>query len=279
MNEADAVRALGALAQETRLKLFRLLVVAGQGGLTPGHMAERLAVSPTALSFHLKELSHAGLVSTERDGRHIIYRAEFAAMDGLLTFLTAECCQGQSCLPSFQASNPPCTPGADMNPRVYNVLFLCTGNSARSIMAEAILNQIGAGRFRGYSAGSHPAGAVNPRTLELLERNRFRIEGLRSKHWDEFAAPDAPVMDFVLTVCDKAAGEVCPVWPGQPMSAHWGVADPAEVGGSEVQQQKAFTDAFMTLRTRVGLLVNLPIDKLDRLSLQSELNSIARQTA
>jgi len=279
MNEADAVRALGALAQETRLKLFRLLVVAGQGGLTPGHMAERLAVSPTALSFHLKELSHAGLVSTERDGRHIIYRAEFAAMDGLLTFLSAECCQGQSCLPSFQASNHPCNPGVDMSSRVYNVLFLCTGNSARSIMAEAILNQIGAGRFRGYSAGSHPAGAVNPRTLELLERNRFRVEGLRSKNWDEFAAPDAPVMDFVLTVCDKAAGEVCPVWPGQPMSAHWGVADPAEVGGSEVQQQKAFTDAFMTLRTRVGLLVNLPIDKLDRLSLQSELHNIARQTA
>lgn len=164
-----------------------------------------------------------------------------------------------------------------MTAHVYNVLFLCTGNSARSIMAEAILNQIGGGRFRGYSAGSHPAGAVNPHTIELLERNRFRVDGLRSKSWDEFARPDAPVMDFVLTVCDKAAGEVCPTWPGQPMSAHWGVEDPAEVTGADEIRKKAFSDAFMTLRTRVGLLVNLPVEKLDRLSLQAELRSIARQ--
>jgi len=164
-----------------------------------------------------------------------------------------------------------------MSARVYNVLFLCTGNSARSIMAEAILNQIGGGRFRGHSAGSHPTGAVNPFTLELLQRNRFRVDGLRSKSWDEFAGPDAPAMDFVLTVCDKAAGEVCPLWPGQPMSAHWGVEDPADARGTDEARGKAFADAFMTLRTRVGLLVNLPIEKLDRLSLQSELDNIAKQ--
>jgi protein-tyrosine-phosphatase len=164
-----------------------------------------------------------------------------------------------------------------MSSRRYNVLFLCTGNSARSIMAEAVLNQLGTGLFRAYSAGSHPAGAVNPYTLELLERNRFRTEGLRCKSWDEFAQPDAPMMDFVLTVCDKAAGEVCPVWPGQPMSAHWGVEDPASAYGSEDEKHKAFAAAFMTLRTRVGLLVNLPIDKLDKLSLQKELHSIAKQ--
>jgi arsenate reductase len=164
-----------------------------------------------------------------------------------------------------------------MTSRVYNVLFLCTGNSARSIMAEAVLNQLGGGLFRGYSAGSHPAGAVNPHTVELLERNRFRTDGLRSKSWDEFARPDAPVMDFVLTVCDKAAGEVCPVWPGQPISAHWGVEDPAQAQGSEEDKHKAFSAAFMTLRTRVALLVNLPIEKLDRLSLQKELHSIAKQ--
>ena len=164
-----------------------------------------------------------------------------------------------------------------MTSRVYNVLFLCTGNSARSVMAEAILNQLGGGLFRGHSAGSHPTGAVNPFALELLERNRFRVDGLRSKSWDEFAGPDAPAMDFVLTVCDKAAGEVCPVWPGQPMSAHWGVEDPAEATGSDEDKQRAFADVFMTLRTRVGLLVNLPIEKLDRLSLQKELHSIARQ--
>lgn len=161
--------------------------------------------------------------------------------------------------------------------RVYNVLFLCTGNSARSIMAEAILNQLGGGMFRGYSAGSHPAGHVNPYALDLLQRNRFRVEGLRSKSWDEFAQPDAPVMDFVLTVCDKAAGEVCPVWPGQPLSAHWGVEDPVQTEGSEEDRQRAFSSVFMTLRTRVALLVNLPIEKLDRLSLQKELQSIAAQ--
>ena len=164
-----------------------------------------------------------------------------------------------------------------MSSRVYNVLFLCTGNSARSIMAEAVLNQLGGGIFRGYSAGSYPAGAVNPYALDLLQRNRIRTDGLRSKSWDEFAQPDAPVMDFVLTVCDKAAGEVCPVWPGQPISAHWGVEDPAEVDGTEEEKHRAFSSVFMTLRTRVSLFVNLPLEKLDKLSLQEELRSIAKQ--
>ena len=164
-----------------------------------------------------------------------------------------------------------------MSSRVYNILFLCTGNSARSAMAEAVLNQLGAGKFRGYSAGSHPAGSINPYALDLLERNRFRTHGLRSKSWNEFALPGAPVMDFVLTVCDKAAGEVCPLWPGQPMSAHWGVEDPAAVVGTEEEKQRAFTGVFVTLRTRVALLVNLPIEKLDRLSLQNELRNIAQQ--
>lgn len=162
---------------------------------------------------------------------------------------------------------------------LYNVLFLCTGNSARSIMAEAILNQVGAGRFRGHSAGSHPVGQVNPHTIELLQRNRYRTDGLRSKDWSEFAHVDAPHMNFVLTVCDKAAGEVCPIWPGQPMSAHWGVPDPADVRGSDEQVRKAFSDAFMILNRRIALLVNLPLDKLDRLALQKELADIGRQKA
>lgn len=131
--------------------------------------------------------------------------------------------------------------------------------------------------FRAYSAGSHPVGSVNPYALELLQRNRIRTDGLRSKNWDEFAQPDAPAMDFVLTVCDKAAGEVCPVWPSQPISAHWGVEDPAEVDGTEEEKQRAFSSVFMTLRTRVALLVNLPLEKLDKLSLQKELHSIAKQ--
>ncbi len=163
-----------------------------------------------------------------------------------------------------------------MSKSSYNVLFICTGNSARSIMAEAILNQQGAGRFRAYSAGSHPAGEVNPHAIELLARNRFKTEGLRSKNWSEFASLDAPEMNFVLTVCDKAAGEVCPIWPGQPMSAHWGVEDPASVRGSEEVVLRAFTDAFMVLSRRIALLTVLPIEKLDKLALNKELADIGR---
>ena len=161
----------------------------------------------------------------------------------------------------------------------YNVLFLCTGNSARSIMAESILNNLGGGRFRAFSAGSHPAGQVNPLAIELLERNHFKTDGLRSKNWSEFEQSDAPHMNFVLTVCDKAAGEVCPVWPGQPMSAHWGVSDPAEITGTEEAVKKAFSDAFMVLSRRIALMVNLPLEKLDRLALQKELADIGRQKA
>ena len=160
-----------------------------------------------------------------------------------------------------------------------NVLFICTGNSARSIIAESLLNQLGGGKFRAYSAGSHPAGFVHPKALELLERNRFRTTDLRSKNWDEFAGPDAPQMDFVLTVCDKAAGEVCPVWPGQPMSAHWGVEDPAAATGTPAQIEKAFADAFMVLQRRIALFLNLPLEKLERLSLLKELQKIGQVKA
>jgi arsenate reductase len=144
----------------------------------------------------------------------------------------------------------------------YNVLFLCTGNSARSVLAEAYLNSAGRGRFKAYSAGSKPGGRVNPFALELLERNRIDTAGLRSKSWDEFAAPGAPRMNFVFTVCDSAAAEACPFWPGQPMTAHWGVPDPAAVEGSEEEKRHAFRQAFTALSARINLLLNLPLDKL-----------------
>lgn len=160
--------------------------------------------------------------------------------------------------------------------RVMNVLFLCTGNSARSIMAEAVLTQQGVGQFRAFSAGSHPAGQVNPIVLKLLQENRYNTSQLRSKNWDEFAQPDAPVMDFVLTVCDKAAGEVCPVWPGQPLSAHWGVADPVEVPGKLHNDEKPFVQALMVLTRRISLFTVLPFEKLDRLALQREVAAIGK---
>lgn len=163
-----------------------------------------------------------------------------------------------------------------MTDRTYNVLFLCTGNSARSILAESLLNAVGRERFRAYSAGSHPAGRVNPFALELLAKNRFPTEGLRSKNWDEFAAPGAPALDFVFTVCDNAAGEACPVWPGQPVSAHWGIPDPAAVEGSDDEKRRAFLDAFVILRRRIELFTSLPIGKLDKLALQTRLREIGK---
>jgi arsenate reductase len=158
----------------------------------------------------------------------------------------------------------------------FNVLFLCTGNSARSIIAEAYLNAAGQGRFVAFSAGSHPAGAVNPFALELLQKNRIDTAGLRSKNWDEFAKPGAPGLDFVFTVCDNAAGEVCPIWPGQPMTAHWGIQDPAAVQGSEGDKRKAFLRAFSELATRINLFMSLPLAKLDRLVLKKKLDEIGR---
>ena len=156
----------------------------------------------------------------------------------------------------------------------FNVLFLCTGNSARSIMAESILNQLGGGHFAAYSAGSFPSGKVHPLALELLRQNGIPTEGLRSKPWDEFAAPGAPHLDFVFTVCDKAAGETCPIWPGQPMTAHWGVADPAAVNGTEAEQRRAFFNAFRELSQRIRIFTSLPIRSLDKIKLQERLDAI-----
>ena len=158
----------------------------------------------------------------------------------------------------------------------YNVLFLCTGNSARSILAEAILNRIGAGRFKAYSAGSQPRGEVNPHALELLGRLDYDISQFRSKPWDEFAKPDSPKLDFVITVCDNAAGEVCPVWPGQPMTAHWGIEDPAAVEGSDLRKEAAFVEAFRYLKNRIAIFTSLPFASIDAMSLATRLRDIGR---
>lgn len=162
------------------------------------------------------------------------------------------------------------------SPKIYNVLFLCTGNSARSIIAECVLNRVGGGRFKAYSAGSHPTGRVNPHALALLKRLNYPTEGLRSKSWSEFAAPSPVSLDFVFTVCDNAAGEVCPLWPGQPMTAHWGVPDPAAVAGSEAEIAAAFNDTHRMLNNRLSIFVSLPIASLDALSLKQRLDEIGR---
>jgi arsenate reductase len=160
--------------------------------------------------------------------------------------------------------------------RVYNVLFLCTGNSARSILAESILGKDGHGRFRAFSAGSQPKGEVNPLALKVLRTLDYPADGMRSKSWEEFAAPDAPVMDFVFTVCDSAAGESCPIWPGRPMTAHWGIEDPAYAEGTELQKEAAFVTAFRYLKNRIAVLTGLPLSGIDQLSLGTKLREIGR---
>jgi protein-tyrosine-phosphatase len=161
-----------------------------------------------------------------------------------------------------------------MAERIFNVLFLCTGNSGRSILAESILRQLGAGRFKAYSAGSHPKRAVSPFALKVLESLEYPTDGLRSKNWEDFAGPNAPVMDFVFTLCDDAAREACPVWPGQPMTAHWGIEDPAAVEGVDIQKEAAFVTAFKYLKNRISWFVSLPIASLDKLSLNAKLREI-----
>jgi len=283
MEAQQAIAALGALAHETRLALFRLLVQRGPDGLSAGTIAEALDLPPSSLTFHLQQLTHAGLISQRRLGRQLFYATDFAAMNQVVAYLTENCCGGGAvCEPVCRPATAAKTPSTEMEigvmpeTQVYNVLFLCTGNSARSIMAEAILNRAGAGRFKAYSAGSHPKGAVHPRTIDLLRRLHYPTEMYRSKPWDEFAAPGAPVLDFVFTVCDSAAQEVCPVWPGQPMTAHWGVPDPAAATGTEAEIGLAFSDAYRQLNNRISIFVNLPLPKLDRLSLQQHLDEIGK---
>jgi len=251
-------------------------VEAGPAGVSAGKIAEALGMAPSSLSFHLKELTHAGMASARQEGRFIIYKANFAKAAELVAFLSENCCGGQPCDLSCNARVS--APGVAMSAagKVFNVLILCTGNSARSIMAEALVNAMGQGRFRAFSAGSQPTGKVNPFAIEKLHSIQYPTDSLRSKSWDEFAAPGAPQMDFIITVCDNAAGEVCPLWPGQPVSAHWGFEDPAAVQGSDEDKRRAFDKVFRLMLNRVRLLVNLPLDALDQVARQRELRAIGQ---
>jgi len=274
MDETAAAGRLAALAQPTRLRLLRLLLAAGGRGIPAGDLARRLGVPASTLSFHLRALEEAGFARSARDGRRQIYAARPEAVADLVGWLSATCCDGRpgTCLPSArrhamdQGSRPP-----------FEVLFLCTHNSGRSIMAECILNREGGGRFRAHSAGSHPSGRINPDVAALLRRLGYDLAGLRSKGWDEFAAPGAPRLDFVITVCDDAAGEICPIWPGQPITAHWGVPDPSRLEGDEAARGVALAGIYRALANRIGAFVALPVASLDRMSLQRRMEEIGRQ--
>lgn len=272
----QSLDALAALSQETRLDVFRLLVKAGPAGLLAGNIAHRLDVRQNTMSTNLAVLARAGLIRSHREGRGVRYIANLEGMRDLLAFLMEDCCGGHSgvCEPLMEEIVCAYREREVMTDKMFNVLFLCTGNSARSILAEAILNREGQGRFRAYSAGSQPKDEVNPFALDLLTKLNHHTGFARSKSWDEFAQPGAPKMDFVFTVCDNAANEVCPVWPGQPMSAHWGVPDPAGVQGTDAERRLAFADAYRMLNNRISIFVNLPLASIDKLSLQNRLSEI-----
>lgn len=294
MDKKAAVSAFEALSSGIRLDVFRLLVRAGPQGRVAGELASALGLPPTNLSFHLKALAQAGLVSAEQEGRFQRYRADMARMRGLIAYLTEECCGGAPALcgldgsASTTGSTTPAArhaagqtrrPESSMSDECYNVLFLCSANSARSIIAEVILNRIGQGRFKACSAGSAPRGEVHPMTLQVLKAQGYDTSLLRSKSWDEFSGADAPQMDFVFTVCDTIAGETCPVWPGQPLTAHWGVADPVKAEGGEQRRLDAFSLTLNQLLDRLRLFTSLPLATLDRLAVQHEIDRIGQMPA
>lgn len=266
----DAVAMFEALAQPTRLDAFRLLLRYAPFGLNAGDVARLLAVPHNTMSTHLAQLERAGLVASRREGRSIIYVAKMGRAAAVLQLLLGE-------LPAQVddgAGFPRLRPGEPAERR-YNVLLVCSHNSARSIMAEAVLNREGRGRFRAFSAGSVPRGMPHPMALDLLRSLGYTTDDLRSKSWDEFAGRAVEPMDFVITVCDAAAGESCPVFPGHPLTAHWGLADPAASGGTETELRAAFISTYRQIAARMSAFVNLPLETLDLASLKARLSDIS----
>lgn len=267
---------LQTLGKETRLAIFQLLMRRFPQHVASGEIAMALDLKANTCSVHLAALADVGLIVSERSGTHVRYGIAMAGVSALMNNLFASCCNNRPdlCAPiSKIATKKP----QDLAQRPFNVLFICTGNSARSIMAEQILNSIGDGKFKAYSAGTAPGAAPHPRVLDLLAQKDIPVDGLRSKSTDEFAGPDAPTLDFVFTVCDHAANEECPVWPGQPMSAHWGLADPTKVIGSDSETALALQQAYGLLRNRIMAFASLPFASLSRISLQHAVDEIGLQ--
>ncbi|MEL7149786.1 MAG: ArsR family transcriptional regulator [Pseudomonadota bacterium] len=267
-------RRLSALAHPGRLQVFRLLVRRAPQAVRPGEILQSLHLKPNTLSVYLGALAEAGLVQSTRDGTRLFYKANLGVMGALVDFLVADCCRGRPDLCATKTSAFFSQQDRMMSETPFNVLFICTGNSARSIFAEALLRDIGGDRFQVYSAGTLPQSALNPFALDVLLRNGHRTDGLRAKHMSEFQGPDAPKPDFVFTVCDAAAGEDCPAWPGQPISAHWGLKDPVQVTGTDAEKAYAFADTYAQMRRRVMAFSALPFDSLDRMSLQARVDEI-----
>lgn len=275
MEAKDAAIGFSVLAQETRLKLVRLLASRGASGMSAGEAAAVLKIAPSTLSFHLNALEQARLVRSTRQGRHIIYAVRFVGLRDLLSFLTETCCAGRPELCGDLARLLPDDIDEDitMEP-AFNVLFMCTRNSARSIMAEAILQKLGRGKFNAYSAGSDPAPAPMPEVLTRLGAMGHDVSRLHSKSWKEFAGPDAPRMDFVLTLCDPGEGEACPDLGERPITAVWPFPDPAKFSGTDVERAALLNQLYGMIRRRLELFVSLPFGALERMALKARIDEL-----
>ena len=279
METSEAVAAFAALSQETRLDLMRVLIAEGTSGLPAGEIAVRLAVPASTLSFHLAALERAGLTHSTRQGRQIVHAVRIAGVRRLLSFLTEACCGGRPELCGDLARLLPPDPEEEkgMTP-AFNVLFLCTHNSARSIIAEALLQKIGAGQFRAYSAGSEPIAEPLPEVIEKLRAFGHDVSGLRSKSWNEFLGPSAPRMDFVITLCDTPDGQICPDFGGVAVTGAWPLPDPTKFIGSAVERSALLNELYASLRRRIEIFTSLPFASLDRMAIKARLDEIGGGT-
>jgi len=275
MELTNAAHAFGALSQESRLLVLRLLMAAGPSGLRAGEIAHRLGLHPATASFHLAALERAELTQSTRQGRHIIHAVRFTAVRALIVFLTETCCSGQPELCGDIARLLPEIPDREdrMTP-AYNVLFLCTRNSGRSIIAEAILKKIGGDRFSVYSAGSAPADGPAPEVLKKLRALGHDVSGLRSKSWTEFTGPEAPRMDFVIALCDILDGQTCPDFGDKAVTGAWPLPDPAKFVGNPAEQSTMLNELYASLHRRLSIFVSLPFASLDRLAARARLDEI-----
>ncbi|MEO0821716.1 MAG: helix-turn-helix domain-containing protein [Pseudomonadota bacterium] len=279
MDLALQSEALTALGHPGRLAVFRLLARRAPDGVRPCDIADALGLKPNTLSVYVNTLARAGLVTSERAGKSVFYRIDLRRTGALIHFIVADCCRGRPelCEPLAAHALQRLEEGThSMSDHRFNVLFVCTGNSARSIFAEAILAKEGAEKFRAFSAGTRPFSELNPHAVAVLEKLGHDVSNLRAKNIGEFQKADAPKMDFVFTVCDRAANEECPPWPGQPISAHWGMPDPVKTEGTDAEKGLAFQQTYRIMRHRLTGFLALPVAELDRISLQRALDEIGR---
>lgn len=279
MEATDAALGFAALSQETRLQLMRLLATRGASGMAAGDLAAALRQAPSTLSFHLSALEQAGLLQSTRQGRHVIYAVRFAGLRALFSFLTETCCAGRPDLCGDLARLlPEETPEDENMTPAFNVLFLCTHNSARSQMAEVILNQIGKGKFNAYSAGSEPAPGPMAEVIEKLKALGHDVSNLRCKSWNDFAGPNAPRMDFVITLCDTLQGQHCPDFGEKPVTAAWPLPDPAKFSGTAIERATMINELYGMIRRRLDIFINLPYASLDRMALKKRLDELGDST-